>query len=225
MGLKHLPIFPLPLVLMPFEILPLHIFEPKYRQMLEDVGAERNLFGVSMFEPEETGVDRPAPGSTGCVAEIRELQTLEDGRSNILTSGVIRYRIDRYVESPDPYLVAEVEFFEDDEETAEMLDPLADDVFSLFKRVAEAAHKISGQSGELPDIPKAEPEQLSFLVSAAFNLDNPVKYRLLEMQKTSERLKQLRDVLMNSVDRVEETARINKVSRTNGHVKKKLDLD
>lgn len=225
MGLKHLPIFPLPLVLMPFEILPLHIFEPRYRQMLEDVGAERNMFGVSMLEPEGPGTDKPAPGSTGCVAEIRERHTLEDGRSNILTSGVIRYRIDRYIESPDPYLVAEVEFFEDDEESAETLEPIADDVFSLFKRVAEAAHKISGQSGELPEIPKAEPEQLSFLVSAAFSLDNQIKYRLLEMRKTSERLKHLRDVLQNSVDRVEETAKINKVSRTNGHVKKKIDID
>lgn len=210
---------------MPHELLPLHIFEERYRQMLKDVSADRNLFGISHFEPSETGPDRPAVGTTGCVAEIRESQLLEDGRSNILTAGVVRYSLDQYVDSPDPYLVAEVEFFEDDKEDKAVLEPLADEVFSLFTRVAKAAHKISGQQGELPEIPQAEPEQLSFLVSAAFNLDNRIKYRMLEMRKTSERLSQLRDVLSRSVEQVEETAKINKISRTNGHVKKKIDID
>lgn len=217
--------FPLPLVLMPYELLPLHIFEPRYKMMLKDVAAAKNVFGIALHEPSESGPERPVPGSTGCVAEIRESQLLEDGRSNILTTGVIRFRVERYVETPDPYLVAEVEYFEDDPEDSSRLEPLADEVFGLFRRMAEAAHKISGQQGEFPEIPQAEPEQLSFLVSAAFNLENQIKYRLLEMRKTSERLSHLRDVLSRSVDQVEETAKINKVSRTNGHVKKKIDLD
>lgn len=217
--------FPLPLVLMPYELLPLHIFEPRYKQLLKDVAAAKNIFGIALYEPSEAGPERPVPGSTGCVAEVRESQLLEDGRSNILTTGVIRFRVEKYIETPDPYLVAEVEYFEDDPEEASRLEPLADEVFALFRRMAEAAHKISGQQGEFPEIPQAEPEQLSFLVSAAFNLENQIKYRLLEMRKTSERLSHLRDVLSRSVDQVEETAKINKVSRTNGHVKKKIDLD
>ncbi|HUF02574.1 MAG TPA: LON peptidase substrate-binding domain-containing protein [Aridibacter sp.] len=225
LGIRHLPIFPLPLVLMPFEILPLHIFEDRYKKMLEDIAVSKNMFGVSLLEPAEQGPDRPAAGSTGCVAEIRESHHLEDGRSNILTTGVIRYRIENYIASPDPYLVAEVEFFEDVDEPEAEIEPLADAVFSLFKRVAKAAHKISGQQGEFPEIPQAEPEQLSFLVSAAFSLDNEIKYRMLEMRKTSERLSHLKDVLSRSVEQVEETAKINKVSRTNGHVKKKIDID
>ncbi|REJ79278.1 MAG: hypothetical protein DWQ47_00605 [Acidobacteria bacterium] len=225
LGIRHLPIFPLPLVLMPFEILPLHIFEDRYKKMLEDIAVDKNMFGISLLEADQEVADKPKAGSTGCVAEIRESHLLEDGRSNILTTGVIRYRIERYIESPDPYLVAEVEFFEDEEETATDVEPLADEVFELFKRVAEAAHKISGQQGDFPEIPKAEPEQLSFLVSAAFNLDNTIKYRMLEMRRTSERLSHLKDVLSKSVDQVEETAKINRVSRTNGHVNKKIDID
>lgn len=225
MGINQLPIFPLPLVLMPFEILPLHIFEERYRKMLDDVGVSKNMFGVSLFEPDGPEQSKPSIGTAGCVAEIREAHELEDGRSNILTTGVIRYRITDYVETSEPYLIAEIEFFEDEEEADSAVEPLAEEVFELFKRVAEAAHRISGQQGDFPDLPKAEPEQLSFLVSAAFNLDNEVKYRLLEMQRTSERLSHLRDVLSRSVEQVEETARINKVSRTNGHVKKKIDID
>ncbi len=225
LGIRQLPIFPLPLVLMPHELLPLHIFEPRYREMLSDVTAGKNMFGISLFEPSESGPERPAEGSVGCVAEIREAQTLEDGRSNLLTVGVIRYRLNSYVDGPEPYLIAEIDFFEDEEEDAETLTPLSDEVFDLFKRMAVAAHKMSGQSGALPDLPKAEPQQLSFLVSAAFNLDNSLKYKLLKMTRTSRRLAQLKDVLSRSVGQVEETVKINKVSRTNGHVKKKLDID
>lgn len=224
-GIEQLPIFPLPLVLMPFELLPLHIFESRYREMLEDVQSERNLFGVSLFEPSESFVEKPVVDSIGCVAEIRESHTLEDGRSNILTVGVIRYKITDYVDTDKPYILARVEFFEDQSEEAESIQDLADEVFELFRRVAEAAHKIRGQAGEFPQIEQAEPEQLSFLVGAAFNLENEVKYQMLQLTSTRKRLERMRQILMQAVDQVEETAKINKISRTNGHVKKNLDLD
>jgi ATP-dependent Lon protease len=96
-GIVELPIFPLPLVLLPNEMLPLHIFEPRYRQMLEDVSSAKNIFGVSYFD-NEVEFERPAVESIGCAAEIRRSQTLPDGRSNILTNGVVRYRILNYVD-------------------------------------------------------------------------------------------------------------------------------
>lgn len=225
LGLKHLPIFPLPLVLLPFELLPLHIFEPRYRSMLEDIELGKNMFGVSLFEPQESFIEKPETGTIGCVAEIREKQQIEDGRSNILTIGVIRYRLIDYVSDGTEYLVGDVEFFEDDAEDEKPLTALADEVFALFKRVAKAAHKLSGQQGDFPEIPQAEPEQLSFLVGAAFNLDAGLKYELLETRSTSERLERLRDILKQSVKQIEESAKINKISRTNGHAGKKIDLD
>lgn len=102
LGVKFLPIFPLPVVLLPNELLPLHIFEPRYRKMLEDIKLEKNLFGVSYFDAQETDSSKPEIGSFGCVAEVRESQTLEDGRSNIVTIGVIRYRLENYVQTDDP---------------------------------------------------------------------------------------------------------------------------
>jgi ATP-dependent Lon protease len=224
LGIKQLPIFPLPVVLMPSELLPLHIFEEKYRQMLKDVELQKNLFGLSYFDPQETFAERPAPGTVGCVAEINDVQMLPDGRSNILTMGIIRYRITDYVQTDAPYLVAEVEFFEDEKEEGARLNELSDEVFSLFKRVAKAAHKISGQRGEFPDIPQAEPEQLSFLISSAFNLENDLKYRMLETRSTTERLENMRDILKNAVKQIEDSAEIHKISQTNGHSKKKINL-
>src|SRR5215213_6907571 len=102
-GITELPIFPLPLVLLPIEILPLHIFEPRYREMLSDVTAANNLFGVHLFEPKDEDDSRPPLGSIGCVAEVREVQTMSDGRSNIVTNGVIRYRLLDYLASDKPY--------------------------------------------------------------------------------------------------------------------------
>jgi ATP-dependent Lon protease len=223
-GIKHLPLFPLPLVLLPNEFLPLHIFEDRYKQMLKDSLEDRKLFGITYFEPQNELITRPATGTIGCVAEVRENQELPDGRSNLLTMGVIRYRLIDYVESGDPYFVGDVVFFEDEEESLGDLQPLTDEVYELFERVAKAAFKLSGGRGRFPEIPKTVPEQLSFLVTAAFNLDNELKYQMLEITSTSSRLEKLRDILNQAVNKMEESAEIHKVAQTNGHSKKKLDI-
>ncbi len=223
-GIKHLPLFPLPLVLLPNELLPLHIFEPRYRQMMEDVALDKNLFGVSYFEPKEAFIQQPETGSIGCAAEVRESQTLPDGRSNILTIGVIRYRLLDYVEAGEPYLVGDVEFFEDEAEDEIALNPLADEVYELFRRVAKAAHKLSGERGTFPDVQQTDAPSLSFLVTAAFNLEPSLKYQLLETRSTIERLTRLREILRQTVGKMEESAEIHKISKTNGHSKKKLDI-
>lgn len=225
LGVKRLPIFPLPLVLFPNEMLPLHIFEPRYRKMLKDIELSNNLFGISFFDPAEMEGEKPYIGSFGCVAEVREVQALEDGRSNILTVGLIRYEIEDYVDTDEPYLIAEVSFFEDYEEEFNNLTPLADKVFELFKRVAAAAQELSGQQGKLPDLPQAEPEMLSFLVAAAFNLPNEIKSQFLNTRSTVERLDKMEDILQQAVGQMEESANINKIAKTNGHSKKKIDLD
>jgi Lon protease-like protein len=149
---------------------------------------------------------------------------LPDGRANLLTTGVVRYRLIDYVETGDPYFVGDVIFFEDEDETDEDLQSLADEVYALFERVAKAAFKLSGGRGRFPEIPKTEPEQLSFLVTAAFNLDNPLKYQMLETTSTSDRLEKLRDILNQAVNKMEDSAEIHKIAQTNGHSSKKIDL-
>jgi Lon protease-like protein len=225
LGVKYLPIFPLPLVLFPNELLPLHIFEPRYRNMLKDVQLGNNLFGISYFDTAEMESDKPEVGSFGCVTEVREAQMLEDGRSNILTIGIIRYEIEDYIDADEPYLVAKVSFFEDFEEDKNTIEPLANNVFNLFKRIAAAAQELSGHAMRLPELPQAEPEMLSFLVAAAFNLPNELKSQLLTTRSTIERLNKMEDILKQAVVQIEESAVINKVAKTNGHSNKKIDLD
>ncbi len=223
-GITQLPLFPLPLVLLPIELLPLHIFEPRYRKMLEDVTATNNLFGVTLFDAKDEFDSRPPLGTIGCTALIREVHTMPDGRSNLIANGLIRFRIVSYVESEAPYEIAEVEFFEDEQEDPGKTVKAADDVFELFQRIAHAAFKMSGSRGRFPEIERTDPEPMSFLVTAAFNLENDKKYRLLEMTSTVKRLKSLKKILSQAVDRMEASAEVHEVSRTNGHSNTKLDL-
>ena len=192
--------------------------------MLKDIELERNLFGISFFEPKDSFSDKPEIGSTGCVAEIREVQTMEDGRSNILTAGIIRYRLLNYIDLDKPYLTAEVEFFEDIEEDEATLKPAADETFELFERVAKAAFDLSGNRGRFPEIQKSDPERLSFIVTAAFSLENELKYKLVETNSTLDRFERLRGILKSAVGAMEETAGIHKAAQTNGHSGKKIDI-
>ncbi len=224
-GVKDLPIFPLGVVLFPGVPLPLHIFEPRYRQMLSDIRVNNSLFGVSYFDASTSSQDFPPSGHVGCVAEVSETQTLPDGRSNILTVGVIRYRIEEYVERGDSYLVARVSFFEDEEEDDEMLRGSSREVAETFTRIARAVRTINDERASLPDISDTEPQRLSFLVAAAMEVDTDLKQELLEMRSTSERLRRLRDMLARAVSGYEERARIHEMAKRNGHSGRKIELE
>jgi Lon protease-like protein len=223
-GVRELPIFPLPLVLFPHMPLPLHIFEPRYRRMLADVRASNNLFGLSYFDP-SAGADGPPANHVGCATEVVEVQPLPDGRSNILTAGLARYRVEDYVERGDPYLVARVEFFEDEEEDARLLAKHAEDVGAVFRRITRAMRAISGDRSAPPELPEDEPERLSFLVAAVIEMDAPAKQELLELRSTSRRLRRLYNLLSQAVESYEGRARVHEVSKTNGHARRGLDIE
>lgn len=224
-GITDLPVFPLPVVLFPGVPLPLHIFEPRYRQMLKDIHVSNNLFCVAYFDPNTTGLEVPPAGHVGCIAEVTETQTFPDGRSNILTLGVIRYRIDSYVERGDPYLVARVSYFEDDDEDESSLATPAREVADTFTRIAQAVRTLNDERSTLPDISDTEPSRLSFLVAAAMEIDADIKQELLELTSTSVRLERLRGMLSLAVKGYEERARMHELAKGNGHSGRKIDLE
>ena len=224
-GLSDLPLFPLPVVLFPGVPLPLHIFEPRYRQMLLDIRLANNLFGLTYFDPTSAEGENPPVGHIGCVAEVTETQTFPDGRSNILTLGVIRYRIDSYVDSGAPYLVAQVTYFEDDDEDESLLAGASKEVAETFTRIAQAVRTINDERAALPDISNTEPQRLSFLVAAAMEIDADLKQELLELRSTSERLQRLRGMLAIAVKGYEERARIHELAKSNGHGGKRIEIE
>lgn len=224
-GVSELPLFPLSIVLFPGVPLPLHIFEPRYRQMLEDIQAGDSLFGLSYFDPSSSSREMPQVGSIGCVARVTDSQAFPDGRSNILTVGLIRYRIEEYVERGNPYLVARISYFEDEEENSEALHESSREVAETFTRIARAVRIINDERANLPDIVDTEPERLSFLVAAAMEVEADVKQEMLELRSTSERLRRLRDILARAVSGYEERARVHELAKRNGHSGRKIELE
>src|SRR5690348_3671231 len=105
----RVPLFPLPgAILFPRSQLPLHIFEPRYRQMVRDAadGAGR----IAMIQPQRLDTDNQAPlYAVGCVGELVGLEELEDGRFNIVLLGSNRFRLVREEETEEPYRCAEVD--------------------------------------------------------------------------------------------------------------------
>jgi ATP-dependent Lon protease len=224
-GLSELPLFPLAVVLFPGVPLPLHIFEPRYRQMLADIRASNNLFGLSYFDASTSEQEFPPVGSIGCVAKVTDAQAMPDGRSNILTIGVIRYRIEEYLDRGDPYLVARVTYFEDVGDDSAAVRDSSREVAETFTRIARAVRTINDERAHLPNIADTEPQRLSFLVAAAMEMDTDVKQELLELRLTSQRLRRLSDILARAVSGYEERARVHELAKGNGHSGRKIEVE
>jgi ATP-dependent Lon protease len=192
LAVRELPLFPLPdVVLFPQEVLPLHIFEPRYRMLLRTVMADDQRFGVVRWDPQTQ-----AMASVGCCAEILHCQTQDDDRSNIVTMGQQRFRVLEIVREA-PFRVGLVSWIEDEPEAShEELDVLASDVGQALRDVVELTGKLIGKPASLPsDLPDL-PRELSFWIGA--HLGGPVadhQQALLEITDTSERLRQEYELL------------------------------
>ena len=104
-----LPLFPLHTVLCPGIALPLHIFEPRYREMVGRCLADDAPFGVVLIrEGREVGAERPDLAAVGTLAEIREANEYEDGRYDLLSVGTTRFTIEAVTVGREPFLVAKV---------------------------------------------------------------------------------------------------------------------
>lgn len=189
---RELPIFPLPIVLFPGAPQALHIFEPRYRQLLQDCLAADRRFGIAYVAPDQAGGADPAPnlGDVGCVALIQSTEPLPDGRSNIVTVGERRFVLRRWTPSPQPYRVAEVEEFDDEPVDAPEVSTLAADVRAGFARLARALGVLTERGDGGVEL-ASEPGPLSFQVAAALELDVEAKRALQTGRSTSVRLRQL----------------------------------
>ncbi|MFK3982139.1 LON peptidase substrate-binding domain-containing protein [Micromonospora sp. NPDC050397] len=195
----RLPVFPLGTVLFPGLVLPLHIFEERYRELV------RHLIGLPEGSPREFGVvairsgweTQPPAGQAepaapvtlhevGCTAEVRQVTELPDGRFDLVTVGRRRFRINEVDESTTPYLTAEVEWLPEpvgQEEAADLLAPRVLAVFRQYLGLVRAdPEEISEQ---LPD----DPTVLSHLVAATAVLTVADRQRLLATPDTAGRLR------------------------------------
>ena len=214
MTFDRLPLFPLPLVLFPGTALPLHIFEPRYRQLLADCLEGDRRFGIARLDEGLAEAELLA-GTVGCIAEVVNTETLPDGRSNIVVRGSERFAFVSLVSSPHPYRVCHAELVEDDFEIGAELDALAERVRDVFRRVARAARTLSDDPDPLPELPD-DAASLSFAVASMIDIELDARQELLASRSPLERLRQLDEVLSAALGTIVDRAQVHTLAKTNG---------
>lgn len=182
----RLRLFPLNAVLFPGAALNLHVFEPRYKQMINDCMKEGVGFGVVLIrEGREAGDPSVEPHQVGSVAEILEITQLPFDRFYISTVGRERFRITKIV-SREPYLTVEVEPIAEVSVAPERLESLTGRVRTAFLEYLKLIVEFSGQEAnvDLPD----DPLHTSFAVGDALQVADSMKQRLLELEDTKQRL-------------------------------------
>ncbi len=191
-GVSELPLFPLPeVVLFPNRPLPLHIFEFRYRIMINTILESDCRFGVLMSNPENGQV-----ASIGCCAQLIHSQRLPDDRIKIQTVGQQRFRVLHHVREK-PYLVGLVEWIEDTPPT-EDLRPLALEVEQLLKDVVRLHDKLTDQKRGLPDDLPSLPLELSYWIAGNLQGAPSEQQDLLDTQDTAARLRRESEILTST---------------------------
>jgi ATP-dependent Lon protease len=191
-AVRELPLFPLPeVVLFPGRPLPLHIFEFRYRIMMNTILESDRRFGVLMWDPVQS-----KPALVGCCAEIIHFQRLPDDRMKILTLGQQRFRVLEYVREK-PYRVGLVEWIEDHPPEKD-LRTLASEVEQLLRDVVRLSSKLTDQDMELPEDLPTLPRELSYWVASNLYGVASEQQALLEMQDTTTRLEREAEILTST---------------------------
>jgi Lon protease-like protein len=196
-------LFPLGVVLLPTERVPLHIFEPRYRELIGECLAEKSEFGFVLGDDAEThGV-----GTRATVTEV--LNRFSDGRLDVVVEGGERFKI---VEATDgrSFRTALIEPY-DDLPGAPPSEVVAR-ALVLFGRLVNL-------TGSDVDVPDAETDQLSFELAARFDFAPPLKQELLEEQSEPLRLARLCEILEQAAEVVARQREIAELASTNGHAK------
>ncbi len=199
----EIPLFPLNTVLFPGMPLPLHIFEPRYREMIAYCSEKEREFGVLLIR-DGSEVGEPAtPFEVGTLAKIVGVDRLADGRMNIVTVGTRRFHLVNLSTEKQSYVVGDVEPLEDEDAESPDASPLADEVSTLLQRYSALVQAALEQ--ELTPLqPPSDPEDLSYLVGGTLRIQNRERQRLLEARSTIKRLEMEKEILVRESQTLEE---------------------
>jgi Lon protease-like protein len=203
----RIPLFPLGVTVLPEMLLPLHIFEERYKQMIGACVAEDRPFGIVLF-------DGGSIRTVGCTARVVEItKSYADGRMDILTRGEERFVIHAVVEE-QTYMEAQVSFFGD---ATEPPDP------AIAETVADARRLLKQMAADM-SVPEPEallaledPARLSFAIAALEGFAPEERQRFLEMTAAQERLRKSVQALSRLLERLQLNREIKRLIGGNGH--------
>jgi Lon protease-like protein len=207
-----IPLFPLGVVLLPVMVLPLHIFEERYKIMIGECLEQSREFGIVYSDQEEIR-------KKGCTAEIVEiLRRYDDGRMDILTRGVKRFLIKDIIDEK-PYLQARVAYFDDGvEEKSKELAALVNDGIKLLQEL----DILTGKRKDYNSISELDPKIISFFLAYNDEFTPGEKQKFLAMTSTRQRLIESTDALRKMVERFKRELVIKKIIGGNGNLGKRI---
>lgn len=204
--MSDIPLFPLNVVLMPGAPLPLHIFEERYKQMVDECLEQESEFGMVF-------ADEAGTRGVGCTAKIVELvERYDDGRMLILVEGSRRFKLNNVL-TGKPYYVGEIEYFEEEPE-GDDVQVLAEECIALLERVVEAATE--GSVGIEIEPPY---RNLSFAIAGRVEFEAETRQQILELTSERARLEKVKELLTAAAERLERERQSREKAQTNGHLR------
>lgn len=200
--MTEIGLFPLELVLLPTERVPLHIFEPRYKELIGECLRSGEEFGLVLQD--EQG--QREIGTRAVVVEV--LQVFDDGRMNVVVEGHDRFRL-RELTSGREFPTGEVEPVDDEEGEAAVSE--SDRALSLFRNLVEVA------GGEIEE-PDGSTGPLSFEIAARVDFGIEPKQELLELRSEPARLQHLCTLLEGAIEAVHREREVRERAATNGKV-------
>ena len=203
-AIDSFPLFPLGIVLLPEEVVPLHIFEERYKTMIGECIEEERDFGIVWLS--DDGLKE-----IGCTAEIAQLlELMDDGRMNILVRGSAPFRLLRRIEDL-PYPAGDIELLDDDGSAAPDQE-LAAEARERYAELVERATDARPDADEL-----ARLDAYGMAATVEFALDE--KQALLEARSENERLRMIGELFVATMKRLDMAERAGERARSNGKVR------
>ena len=204
---ERFPLFPLGIVLLPTEIVPLHIFEERYKLMIRECLDSEGEFGIVWLSGDGLR-------DVGCTASVSQvLKELEDGEMNILVAGGRPFRLLRRIEDM-AYPAGDVEMLEDASETNEaaVLEELTSEA---RERYADLVEHVTDERPSPDDLEHLD----AYGMAATIEFEAAPKQELLELRSERERLVQVRDLFVATMKRISDSEEAGELARSNGRIR------
>jgi len=187
-----LPLFPLGSVLFPGALMPLHIFEPRYRLLIRRCIDRHRPFGIVLIRRGSEIGASAEPYDVGTEAKIVAESPLRDGRSYIVTRGERRFALESLVPDAEPYLVGQVRFLDetDGDGAAGQATAALEALGAYLLAVVAVTEDTRGERVLAEDLRDTLPRDLAYRIAGSLAVDAPQQQALLELETTSARLKE-----------------------------------
>jgi len=204
-AIDSLPLFPLGLVLLPEEVVPLHIFEERYKLMIGECLERQSDFGIIWMS--DDGLK-----DVGCTARVTQLlERMDDGRMNILVQGAEPFRLLRRIEDM-PYPAGDVELLDEDDEETDADDGTGT---GARERYADLVERVTDSRPNEEDLEALD----AYGMAATLDFALEAKQGLLELRSEQRRLERLGALFTSTLERLDHAERVAEQARTNGHLR------